>query len=236
MNRDRYVPYEQQTVDNPNPIARFAHRTRMKKSKRLVEPFLTESATLLDYGCGQGRFLHDLSVMLPANRSQVSLLGYDPFLSSQFDGYRIVSDPNEIPTESVDVLTCLEVCEHLTDSELQEFVDFAARVTAQDGTILVSVPIEMGPVVLAKELSRAVLFRRRPDMTAAELMNSAFRGIPPRRAEDRKSSHRGFDWRALQETLEKTFTCEHLEFSPLPYDNWYGQSQVFMRLKKRPVS
>ena len=186
----RYVPYEKQTVDNPNPIARFAHRKRMRKSMRLVEPFLTDSATLLDYGCGQGRFLHDLSVMLPENQSQIRLLGYDPFLSSQFDGYRIVSDPDEIPSESVDILTCLEVCEHLTDVELQEFVDFARRVTAQDGTILVSVPIEIGPVVLVKELSRSILFRRRPDMTAAELLNSAFRGIPPRRAEDRKISHR----------------------------------------------
>jgi hypothetical protein len=170
--------------------------------------------------------------MLPENQSQICLLGFDPFLSSQFDGYRIVSDPNEIPAGSVDILTCLEVCEHLTDVELQEFVDFALRVTAQDGTILVSVPIEIGPVVLVKELSRTILFRRRPDMTAAELLNSAFRGVPPRRAEDRKISHRGFDWRDMQQTLLQAFSCEHIEFSPLPYNSWHGQSQVLMRLRK----
>src|ERR1700737_4925286 len=113
------ISYQKQTVDNPNPIARFAHRTRMRKSKRLVEPFLTGSAPLLDYGCGEGRFLHDLYATLSENQSQICLLGFDPFLSSQFDGYRIVSDPNEIAAESVDILTCLEVCEHLTDVELQ---------------------------------------------------------------------------------------------------------------------
>lgn len=202
---------------------------------RLVEPFLTGSATLLDYGCGQGRFLHDLSVMIPEKRT-VRLLGYDPFMNAQFDGYSIVSDPNEIPTESVDILTCLEVCEHLTDAELQEFVDFALRVTAPKGAILVSVPIVIGPVLLLKELSRSMLFRRRPDMTAGELMKAAFRGIPPRRAEDRKASHRGFDWREMQQTLLQTFSCEHIEFSPLPYNSWHGQSQVFMRLRKPPTS
>jgi hypothetical protein len=42
------VSYEKQTVDNPNPIAGFAHRIRLKKSKQLVMPFLGDSAVLLD--------------------------------------------------------------------------------------------------------------------------------------------------------------------------------------------
>jgi 2-polyprenyl-3-methyl-5-hydroxy-6-metoxy-1,4-benzoquinol methylase len=226
------VPYEKQTVDNPNPIARFAHRTRMRKSRRLVMPFLKGSAAVLDYGCGQGRFLGDLATEINGREPQVELLGYDPYQSAQFDGYRIVSDPADIAPESVDILTSLEVCEHLSDPETEEFVEFAVRVLSPDGRLLVSVPIEMGPAVLLKEMSRSVLYRRRPDLSASELLRAAFFGTPARRAEDIKESHRGYDWRVTQRRLLEAFPCDHIEFSPLPFNNWYGQSQVIMLFRK----
>jgi 2-polyprenyl-3-methyl-5-hydroxy-6-metoxy-1,4-benzoquinol methylase len=226
------VSYEKQTVDNPNPIARFAHRTRLKKSKRLLMPFLGDSAVLLDYGCGQGKFLHDIAVDIKEQRPGVALLGYDPYQSAQYDDFRIVSDPTAIAAQSVTILTCLEVCEHLTDSETQEFVDFALHALAPNGRMLVTVPIMMGPAVLLKELSRSILFRRRPDMTGSELFKAAFLGIPARRADDIKASHRGFDWRATRRTLLESFRCVNIEFSPLPFKSPYWQSQVLMLFEK----
>ena len=77
------VPYEKQTVDSPNPIARFAHRARLKRSKRLLMSLLGESAVLLDYGCGQGRFLHDIASDIKVQKPGVVLLGYDPYQSAQ---------------------------------------------------------------------------------------------------------------------------------------------------------
>jgi 2-polyprenyl-3-methyl-5-hydroxy-6-metoxy-1,4-benzoquinol methylase len=226
------VSYEKQTVDNPNPIARFAHRTRLKKSKRLLTPFLTESAVLLDYGCGQGKFLHDIAIDIKEEKPGVVLLGYDPYQSAQYNDYRIVSDPDAIAAQSVTILTCLEVCEHLTDSETQEFVDFALHALAPNGRMLVTVPIMTGPAVLLKELSRSILFRRRSDMTPSELFNAAFRGIPARRADDIKASHRGFDWRLTQQTLLRNFRCIDIEFSPLPFKSPHVQSQVLMLFEK----
>jgi hypothetical protein len=226
------VSYEKQTVDNPNPIARFAHRTRLKKSKQLLMPFLTESAVLLDYGCGQGRFLHDIATDIKEEKPGVVLLGYDPYMSAQYDGYRIVSDPTAIAPESVTILTCLEVCEHLTDSETQEFIGFALHALAPNGQLLVTVPIMTGPAVLLKELSRSILFRRRSDMTASELFKAAFLAIPARRADDVKTSHRGFDWRATQKTLLGSFRCVSVEFSPLPFKSPYWQSQALMLFQK----
>jgi 2-polyprenyl-3-methyl-5-hydroxy-6-metoxy-1,4-benzoquinol methylase len=228
------VPYEQQTVDRRNPIARFTHQTRMRKSKRLVMQHLTASGIVLDYGCGQGRFLHDLAIHIKNRQphAQVSLLGYDPFMTTKFEDYRIVSDVNEFDAESVDILTSLEVCEHLTDAELQEFIDLGRKVLTPEGRLLVSVPIEIGPAVLAKEISRCILHRRHLEMSVSELLKAAILGIPARRAEDRKSSHRGFDWRNIRRILAETFPCEHIEFSPLPMPTWYGQSQVFMVFRK----
>jgi 2-polyprenyl-3-methyl-5-hydroxy-6-metoxy-1,4-benzoquinol methylase len=228
------VPYEHQTVDRRNPIARFTHQTRMRKSKRLVTRHLTASATVLDYGCGQGRFLHELAIDIRNRQpeAQVSLLGYDPFTTTKFEGYRVVSDVNEFDAESVDVLTSLEVCEHLTDAELQEFINLAVKVLTPKGRLLVSVPIEIGPAVLVKEISRCILHHRHLEMPVPELLKAAIFGIPAQRAKDRKSSHRGFDWRNIRRILAETFPCEHIEFSPLPMPTWYGQSQVFMVFRK----
>jgi methyltransferase family protein len=226
----REVPYEKQTVDNPNPIARFAHRARMRRSMQLVEPFLTGSATLMDYGCGQGRFLSELAPEM--NGRAVTLLGYDPYQRAQFEGYRIVSDPDEIAPRSVDVVTSLEVCEHLTDPEMEEFVDFTVNVMSPGARLLVTVPIMMGPTLLVKELSRSVLFRRGTDYSTADLLKGIFFGTPGRRAEDIKISHRGYDWRVTLNRLSKTFSLEHEEFSPLPFNHWFGQSQVIMVFRK----
>lgn len=226
------VSYEKQTVDSPNPIARFAHRTRLNKSKRLLMPLLAEPAVLLDYGCGQGRFLHDIAADINQQRPRVELLGYDPYQSAQYNGYCIVSDPAAIAAQSVTIVTCLEVCEHLTDSETQEFIDFALKVLAPNGKLLVSVPIMTGPAVLLKELSRSILFRRRSDMTGSELFKAAFLGIPARRADDIKASHRGFDWRVTQRTLLESFRCVDIEFSPFPFKSPYWQSQVLMVFEK----
>ncbi len=224
-------PYEKQTVANPNPIARFSHRARLRKSKKLALPYLTGGATLLDYGCGEGRFLHELAAELNG-QTGATLIGYDPYLTAQFDGYRVVSDPTAIAAESVDILTCLEVCEHLTDAETEEFINFALKVLKPGSKLLVSVPIEIGPAVLMKIPTRSLLHRARPDVTVSEFFKSAFFAKPARRADDVKSSHRGFDWRATRDTLARNFSCEHIEFSPLPYKGWYGQSQVLMLLKK----
>ena len=76
-----------------------------------------------------------------------------------------------------------------------------------------SVPIMTGPAMLLKELSRSILFRRRSDMTASESLKAAFLGIPARRADDIKTSQRGFDWRLTRQTLLENFRCVKIEFS-----------------------
>lgn len=220
--------YEKQTIHNPNPIARFAHRARLKKSKRLVLPFLSDGATLLDYGCGEGRFLHDLSTDLGSEVAGMRLLGYDPYMNSKHDDYEVVSDADSIAADSVNILTCLEVCEHLPEAETADFIDFAQRVLAPDGHLLVTVPIMMGPALILKEVSRSVLHRRRPDTSARELVKASFVGTPPTRAEDITNSHRGYDWRVTLSTLSDAFTLHQVSFSPLPYKHWYGQSQALM--------
>ncbi|WP_437228148.1 methyltransferase domain-containing protein [Planctomicrobium sp. SH661] len=112
------IPYEKQTLDHPNLLARFAHRSRFARSKSVVLAELEDGSVLADYGCGQGRFLSELNTELKSQKKSCKLLGYDPYMSCKFDGYIVVSDVDEIACQSANVITCLETCEHLDDEEL----------------------------------------------------------------------------------------------------------------------
>ena len=228
------VPYEKQTLDNPNPIARFAHRTRFKKSASLVLDGLKPGATVFDYGCGQGRFLHELTRAFAdrPEHADTRFLGYDPFMAAQYDGYTVFSDLDAVADGSLDVITSLEVCEHLDDAATARFVRFIREKLKPAGKALVTVPIMIGPALLVKELSRIVLFRRRSDTASAQLWRAAFLNVPPTRADDIAVSHRGYDWRVTYRLLSETFRCEKLMFSPLPLVGGYGNSQAIMVFRK----
>lgn len=229
------VPYEKQTLDNPNPIARFAHRTRFRKSAALVLDGLKPGATVFDYGCGQGRFLHELTQTLASRQEHAGtrFLGYDPYMAAKFEGYTIFSDLDAVPDESLDVITSLEVCEHLDDEATARFARFIEEKLKPDGKALVTVPIMIGPAVLIKELSRMLLYRRPSDTGLGALLKAAFFSAPPPRAEDIAVSHRGYDWRVTRRILSERFLCDKLLFSPLPLVGGYGNSQAMMVFRKR---
>jgi SAM-dependent methyltransferase len=228
------VPYERQTFDHPNPVARFAHRARFTRSKEIALSLIAADGVVVDYGCGQGRFLNELSSALTTMHPRVvpQLFGYDPYMAAKFDGYEVVADPNEITAESVQLLTCLETCEHLDEAEMRAFVEFAREKVSPGGTVLITVPIMIGPAIILKEMSRAILFRRRPDVRFKDLLLAAFFGVVPPRAKDIKGSHRGYDWRRTYRDIGAVFRAESLEFSPFPLIGWYGNSQALMVFKK----
>ncbi len=213
----RNVPYEQQTLNHPNPIARYAHRSRLKLALETAGKVLPVGGTLLDYGSGQGAYLAALRERLKSqNRENERLVGYDPFMPVAFPGVEIVADLSAIPDRSVDCVTVLEVCEHLDDKETESMLTEVARVLKPGGQLLVTVPIVIGPVILIKELSRCLLFRRWSDHSIGELLSCAFLCKVPRRAESIKHSHRGYDWRVTRERLSQRWALAAPHFSPFP--------------------
>ena len=235
MKPARRIEYEQQTLDHPNPIARFAHRTRFARSMETVAGWLATrpgQQRLLDYGCGQGRFLHELNRrMSEAERVRVSLMGYDPYMAAKYPAYRVVASAAEVPFSSVDILTCLEVCEHLDEKETYTFFGFVHEKVANGGLLLVTVPIMMGPALLPKEFVRAFLFRRWPDTSLLHIFLAALFGFVPPRATNIKGSHRGYDWRITRDRLRDEFGNVEVDFSPFRWLGWYGNSQAFMKVR-----
>jgi hypothetical protein len=217
--------YAQQTVDAPNPVARYAHRNRVRRSLDLALPRLS-GGRLLDYGCGSGTFLAQVLQHCPGRA-----VGYEPHMTE-----RVHPDlPIYNNLDSIDhagpysVVTLFETIEHLTPQELYSFVGVCHRMLPSGGGILISAPIEIGPALLLKDLNRSGWGRRRSEHRPLELIKAGVLGIPARRAENVKISHRGFDFRRARTALgDLGWRTRILSFGPLPWIGWYGNSQVYM--------
>ena len=225
----RTVSYAAQTLDTPNPIARYAHRQRYKASFDQVTSDVRPGGTVLDFGCGQGDFLNTLADLRP----DLTLIGFDPESGHRAERYTPVDDMAVVAEESVDLVCCFETLEHLYDDEIASFLAEAERVLVPSGEVLISVPVIGGPTLLLKEANRAVLFRRRSDYSAGELLAASFRGRPAPRPDDIRVTHKGFDFRALVDRLGERFEVGDVARSPFPALPWWLNSQVFARLRRR---
>lgn len=225
----RTVSYAAQTLDTPNPIARYAHRQRYKASFDRVTSDVRQGGTVLDFGCGQGDFLNTLADLRP----DLTLIGFDPESGHAAERYTPVADMATVRAGSVDLVCCFETLEHLDDDEISTFLAEADRVLVPGGDVLISVPIIGGPTLLLKEANRAILFRRRSDYTARELLASALAGRAAPRPADIRVTHKGFDFRALLDRLGERFEVGDVARSPFPALPWWLNSQVFARLRRR---
>lgn len=103
-----------------------------------------EFASLLDVGCGEGRFLCEVQKRFPGKR----LAGVDP--SARAVEYAALLNPTvkflkrDIRTgpitERFDVITLIETLEHVPLEQVADFVRALRRTLSDDGTLIVSVP------------------------------------------------------------------------------------------------
>jgi SAM-dependent methyltransferase len=221
--------YDQQTINSRNPLARYAHRTRVKRSVQLATPRVG-LGKIMDYGCGSGVFVSKMNSI-----REGAAVGYEPYMTERaVDGLPIYADFVEVERHGpYHTVTLFETIEHLTDSELDEFLERCGTVLVPGGVILISAPIEIGPALLLKEANRSVLRFKAPEYGFMEFLKAVILGIPGRRAPDIKTSHRGFDFRRSIRYLEmKGWSAEVLGYSPIPMGTWYGNSQVFLAMRK----
>jgi SAM-dependent methyltransferase len=104
-----------------------------------------EFDSLLDVGCGEGRFLCEAGKRFPKKK----LIGLD--FSGRAVEYAELLNPNlrfacgditdaTLFSEAFDVVTLIETLEHVPPADIPEFVKGLRRYLKDDGTLIVSVP------------------------------------------------------------------------------------------------
>ena len=218
----REIPYEQQTLSHPNPVARYAHQARYRKSLALLTRLVPEGGTILDFGAGEGELLHRLAAL----RTDIRLLAVEPYMKIKYPEILNLRSLEKVENDSIDLLCAFETLEHISGQQVDIFVAQAIRICRTDAKIVVSVPIMHGPLLPLKELSRCILFRRLSEYSLAELMRGVC-GLRIERASNLQLSHKGFDYRLLRDRLGASFKAIEEFYSPYQKLPWWCNSQVF---------
>lgn len=221
------VSYDRQTINVPNPLARFAHKNRIAVMLEMARRLLPPNGAMVDFGAGTGNFLSKMADARPDAR----LFAVEPFMPRSTDKRFIYLD-RLADAERPDLIVAMDVCEHLRDPALTEFIDAAAAALPAHGRVLISVPIMQGLALVPKELNRIILFRRPSDYSIRDLIVGTFGGAV-QRPDDPGPTHKGFDFRWLRGHLATRFEIEREMAGPLPLPWWCNSEAYFVcRLRR----
>jgi SAM-dependent methyltransferase len=231
----------------------WSHRRRFEAGLQLAARF--KGQRILDYGCGDGTFLALLlagpsapaeAVGVEIDATQVedcrARLGGRPGL--RFD--LIASLDGRSEQARYDGVVCMEVLEHV--AALDTVIDQIWRALVPSGTLIVSVPVEIGlPLLLKQAVRRVAGWRGIGDYpgTSPYTFSEYWRSVWAGDAQHIERpvfagatgapfhDHKGFNWRALRRKLETRFMLDATVASPI---RWLGSplaTQVWFVLHKR---
>lgn len=237
--------YERKQLGSRSFAIRLSHRGRFALARRLIAPFA--GRRLLDYGCGDGTFMAQVTDLFP------DAVGGDYEPGQVADCRRRFADHPKLRFCTVaelrelaagfDVITCMEVLEHCRQREIDEVLGDLRRLLAPGGTLIVSVPIEIGPALILKQTIRRIAgwrglgdYRYNERYTLGELLRMTFAtsrsairrplydnapALPPFHA------HKGFNWRALRVRIARDFALRRTCFSPFRLTGPFLNSQAW---------
>lgn len=225
------VSYDRQTVNHPSPLSRFAHRDRIDRALRLAIENTRIDGSIFDFGAGPGLFLN----LFRKKRPDIDLYCFEPFMKLEYTNIRNFKNIKECMSMKYSCIVCLETIEHLSDEDIDNFVNLCTMTIENDGIIIISSPIMLGPVIFIKEITRMFLFRKRSDYSLKEVIMAGFWGQNPDRPRDRGPTHKGYDFRSMYVKISSNFpemtACVSFgPFSVLPY---YFNSQAYLVLNGR---
>ena len=223
------------TINSSSAIKRFSHSSRLNKAVRLLGP--TEGDRIVDYGTGDGVLLIFLNRFEPRAR----LCGFEMAHREEAERNTRSIDAVEGIYGSVDQvaafrpnkIACLEVLEHLRPEVQASILADFRRLVGDDGRVLISVPIEIGPPSLFKNVIRWAIDQPHRGMNRRNVFLSLL-GMTSRIErddEDYNPSHIGFDYRELARLICDSGFRIRRSYSPFPPLGPWFNTQVFFVLQ-----
>ncbi|MBD2576104.1 class I SAM-dependent methyltransferase [Oscillatoria sp. FACHB-1406] len=223
------MSYSQRLLQQGTSITRLAHQSRFKQ---VIDALDNQSyQRVLDFGCGDGWLLK------VAREQGIIQSGYgvdisDYMLSAceelfsgnqEFEFMKPDEMKNRILPQSCDLILCTETLEHVGNAEgaIADFLPYAKP----GAKIIISVPIEVGPSLLVKQIGRYFANLkgrygyeryRISELVSASLFWDA-ESFPSSHREDVElRAHKGFDYRKLEKIVKDKIAIERRYFSPFP--------------------
>jgi SAM-dependent methyltransferase len=247
--------YARKQVLSRDKLVAWSHRRRFETALALANEF--PGKRVLDFGCGDGTFL---GLMMNESEGPRFGVGADLCTDQVVDcRRRYLNEPRLrfVTTASLDTsehagqydaVFCLEVLEHVID--WQPELDRFARLMAPGAKLVISVPVEIGPSLVVKQLARRIAGWRRighyPGTTSYslhELASSVFAGCRQhvvRPVFDAGAGpfhdHKGFNWMVLRERVARDFVIERCFATPFPALGWWAATQVWFVARLRAGS
>jgi len=238
--------YAKKQIFCQSRIIAWSHQSRFRLARRLIEPYA--GSRLLDYGCGDGTFLGEVHDLFP------TAVGADIDLNQTVDcrarfadmsglSFVLTNDlAGAVHEGTYQVVTCMEVLEHCVDRGRDQVLLDLRRLVSADGVVIISVPIEIGPTLIGKQVIRTLAgwrglgdYKYNERYTSYELFRMLFAGertaIPRPLYSNGNGSgfhaHKGFNWRTLRMLLGEHFNIKQVHFSPLGWLGGYFSSQAW---------
>lgn len=241
--------YARKQIYCPNQVVAWSHASRFRLAAQLTAP--AAGGRLLDYGCGDGTFIaltHGTFAEATGADVDAGQLEECRRRLGHLEGVEFVRTGAH-QRARYDVVTCMEVLEHCVDVERRRVLDELGQLISPDGFIVISVPIEIGPALLGKQLFRAIAacrgqgdYRHRETYSPRELLAAALARPHLTRAEyvvqtpegpSHYCGHKGFDWRILAGEIQDRFQVERRLYSPMPALGPVLNSQVWFVVRRR---
>lgn len=225
--------YARKQIFSRDRLIAWSHRRRFDTGVALAKAFAGKR--LLDYGSGDGTFL--ALCMLTADAPAIGVgaeLAQEAVNDCQaryrdeprLRFVRVADLDQPAHIGQYDAVFCMEVLEHVVDWNPE--LDRLERLLAPGGRLIISVPVETGLPLIAKQAVRRLAGWRRVgdypgtgSYSLTELAASVLAG--PRQHITRPvfdvgrgpiHDHKGFNWRVLEARLHRQFAIQHVLASP----------------------
>ncbi len=235
------MSYSQRLLQQGSRWTRLAHQSRFDAVLNLLAA--APYQRVLDYGCGDGwllRTAYDRGMIQSGCGVDVNAEMLDS-CHALFAGVSSVQFclptelANHLNPQSCDLVLCTETLEHV--ASMAQVVDDMLHYCQSGAQLIVSVPIEVGPSLLVKQLGRYLTdlrtgyygyerYKLGELFKAAILWDAA--SFPSSHAlkDCTLRSHKGFDYRKLDRLLRERVTIERRLFSPFPWFQQFLNSTV----------
>ena len=242
------MKYSDITIHDRNPVKRWLQRRRFADALGVLRDVRSGNRLrILDYGAGDGELVRQM-----VGLADMDVLVFEPtpgLMAEARDklaglgSVAFADNLDAVESGCFDYVFCLEVFEHLPETETLEAIAEIHRLLRPGGLAVIGVPHELFIPALFKGLFR--MSRRYGDFDASPgNVFAAFQGrVPTQRPVAEMSPgfryhfhHLGFDYRKLEKRFQGRLQLVGKWFSPFPVFGAALNSEVYLLFRNsRPV-